>query len=71
MPACAGSEQLLDELIKKGADVKVAAAGGVTALHVAAEGGDVSIVRSLLKVLPLADPWDHMAAVIEPPSVWD
>ena len=57
MRACAGAEQLLNELIKKGADVKVAAAGGVTALHVAAEGGDVGIVQSLLKVLPLADPY--------------
>ena len=71
MPACAGSEQLLTELIKIGADVKVAAAGGVTALHVAAEGGDVGIVRSLLKVLLLANPSKHMTAVVEPKIVWD
>jgi len=43
---------VLDELISKGADVNVAAAGGVTALHIAAESGDVGIVQSLLKVLP-------------------
>ena len=46
----AGAQQVLDELISKGANVNVAAAGGVTALHIAAESGDVGIVQSLLKV---------------------
>ncbi len=49
----------------------MAAAGGVTALHVAAEGGDVAIVRSLLKVRRLLEAWDHMAAFLEPAIVWD
>ena len=56
LSSCAGSEQLLNELISRGADVKVAAAGGVTALHVAAEAGDLGIVRALLEVLPLGHP---------------
>ena len=40
--------------MRSSANVSVAAAGGVTALHVAAEGGDVGIAQTLLKVLPLA-----------------
>lgn len=43
-------------LVKAGANVNVAAGGGVTPLHVAAENGDVDNVKILLDVscLPLS-----------------
>ena len=49
-----GSGRMLEELISSGADVNIAAHGGVTALHVAAESGHLGIVQTLLQVHPCA-----------------
>lgn len=48
----AGCRRMLEELISSGANVNIAAHGGVTALHVAAESGHLGIVQTLLQVLP-------------------
>ena len=50
LACCPGAEQLLEKLIRGGADVNKAASGGVTPLHVAAERGNTAAVQSLLKV---------------------
>ena len=42
----------VEALVEAGADVNIAAEGGVTALHAAAELGNLPLVQLLLKVLP-------------------
>ena len=44
----------MEALAAKGADANVAAQGGVTPLHAAAENGGLSVIKALLKVTP---PW--------------
>ena len=46
-----GSSETVAELIQAGADVNAKAAGGVTALHTAAECGSIETVKALLQVL--------------------
>jgi basic membrane lipoprotein Med (substrate-binding protein (PBP1-ABC) superfamily) len=46
--AAAGSSEIVELLIKKGADVNASAGGGVTPLHVAADHGDERMVDCLL-----------------------
>ena len=40
----------MEALAAKGADANIAAQGGVTPLHAAAENGGLSMVQALLKV---------------------
>ena len=47
-----GCRRMLEGLISSGANVGIAAHGGVTALHVAAESGHLGIVQTLLQVFP-------------------
>jgi ankyrin repeat protein len=46
--AAAGCSEIVELLIKKGADVNASAGGGVTPLHVAADHGDERMVDCLL-----------------------
>lgn len=50
---CAGNVEAVKALVDAGADVSLAAEGGVTALHAAAELGSLDLVHLLLKVPPL------------------
>ncbi len=50
LACCTGAEQLLEKLIRGGADVNKTASGGVTPLHVAAERGNTAAVQCLLNV---------------------
>lgn len=50
---CAGNFEAVKALVDAGADVSLAAEGGVTALHAAAELGSLDLVHLLLKVPPL------------------
>lgn len=48
----AGNSEAVKALVDAGADVSLAAVGGVTPLHAAAERGGLDLVHLLLKVLP-------------------
>jgi len=50
----AGDTVVIEDLASRGADANKAAEGGVTALHAAAEMGNLEAVKALLKVkIPL------------------
>ena len=49
----AGNLEAIKALVEAGADVSLAADGGVTPLHAAAELGGLDLVNLLLKVLPV------------------
>lgn len=50
--SAAGNMEAVKALVEAGADVSLAADGGVTPLHAAAELGGLDLVNLLLKVLP-------------------
>lgn len=50
----AGNLEAVKALVEAGANVSLAADGGVTPLHAAAELGGLDLVKLLLKVSPLA-----------------
>ena len=52
MDTCVGNLEAVKALVDAGADVSLAAEGGVTALHAAAELGSLDLVHLLLKVPP-------------------
>ena len=52
-----GNEELIGELITRGANVNIAVDKGPAPLHVAVDAGSVNIVKILLKVSPVLAPW--------------
>lgn len=54
---CAGNVEAIRVLLKANADVSIPAEGGVTALHAAAELGNLELVQLLLQVTPCSQPY--------------
>ena len=62
----AGSREIVQQLLTAGADPNIAAMGGATPLHAAADAGQLEIVLLLLKVQPNILSRDHSCLMLIP-----